>query len=83
MLAALAGLCALGQACLLAQRTEHLLAAWDGSRERAGERAVCQARRVGGDRKAPVNRDDMRVVVLSEREVDAIVNRMADFGREL
>ena len=44
--------------------------------------AIRQARR-GGGRETPVSRHDMRVVMLSEREVDAIVNRMADFGREL
>jgi hypothetical protein len=53
----------------------------DLGREQAN--AVCQARRVGGGRETPVSRDDMRVVVHSDCVIDAIVHRMADFGREL
>jgi hypothetical protein len=45
--------------------------------------AIRQATAVAAAAKTPVSRHDMRVVMQSEREIDAIVNRMADFGREL
>jgi hypothetical protein len=52
----------------------------DLGREQAN--AIPQARRVGGGHETLVSRDDMRVVVHSERQIKTIVYRVPDLRCE-